>query len=144
MTKLSHHILFTVLITIFLTLSVSSAAQNNYHVNIRAVDRDSSFLKNELGLQNNFFSEMDARQYISQLSLLLQAKGFVTASIDTVRYDSTKADLVLFVGKRYSWAQLNTSRINPALLYTIGWKEKTLVDKAIDFDQVALWENKML
>src|SRR5437773_5516709 len=109
MTKLSHHILFFVLTLFFLTMNISSIAQNKYQIYIKGIDRDSSFLKNELGLQNDFFSLIDARQYISQLPSLLHSKGYVTASIDCVQFDSTSASLILFLGRAYRWALIDAS-----------------------------------
>src|SRR5438034_11813926 len=98
MTKLSHPILFPILFFSFFTNHISAVAQYKYQLNIRAVDRDSVFLRNELSLQNNFPSQFDAEQYINQLSSLLHAKGYVTSSIDSVRYDSSSAYMVLYVG----------------------------------------------
>jgi outer membrane protein assembly factor BamA len=144
MTKLSHHILIPVLVNLFLIIHFSVAAQDKYQLNIKAIDRDSSFLKNELGLQNSFFSQIDAQQYISQLPSLLHAKGYVTASIDSIRVDSTSAYLVLFLGKVYHWALIDASHVDPAVLNGTGWRERNFFDKPIDFNEVETWQKKML
>src|SRR5258705_2964899 len=144
MTKLSHHILFLIIVFSFLTIHISAIAQNNYQLNIKAVDRDSSFLKNELGLQKSFASQIDAQQYIGQLPALLHAKGYVTASVDSIRIDSSSASLVLFLGKIYRWALIDASRVDPAVLNGTGWREKNFSDKAIDFNEVETWQKKML
>src|SRR6266496_4844462 len=122
MTKLSYHILFVVLSLVFLTMNISAPAQEKYQVNIKAVDRDSSFLKNELGLQRSFASQIDAEQYINQLPTLLHSKGFVTASIDSVQIDSTSAHLILFLGKAYQWALIDASHVDTAVLNGTGWR----------------------
>jgi len=144
MTKLSHHILFPVIVFSFLTIHVSAIAQNKYQVNIKAVDRDSSFLKNELGLQNSFASQIEAQQYIGQLPALLHAKGYVTASVDSIRMDSSFAYLVLFLGKAYRWALIDVSHVDPAVLNGTGWREKNFSGKAVDFNEVETWQKKML
>jgi outer membrane protein assembly factor BamA len=144
MTKLSHYILFSVLAFAFLTINISVVAQDKYQVNIKLVDRDSSFLKSELGLQSSFPSQIDAQQYISQLPSLLHSKGYVTASIDSIRLDSNSAQLVLFLGKAYRWALINASHVNSAVLIGTGWRDRNFSDKPIDFNAVQTWQQKML
>lgn len=144
MTKLSHHILLLVPAFAFLTIHISVAAQDKYPLNIKLVDRDSSFFKNELSLQNSFASQIDAQQYISQLPSLLHSKGYVTASIDSVRLDSTSAYLVLFLGKAYRWALLDASHVNSSVLAGTGWRDRNFSGKPIDFNEVQSWQQKML
>ena len=129
---------------VFLTIHISVAAQDKYQLNIKLVDRDSSFLKNELSLQNSFASQIDAQQYISQLPSLLHSKGYVTASIDSIQVDSTSAQLVLFLGKAYRWALLDASHVNSSVLTGTGWRDRNFSDKAIDFNEVQTWQQKML
>ena len=47
------------------------------------------------------------RSYISQIPDNLQAKGYVTASLDSISYDSAFARVVLYIGNKYEWAQLD-------------------------------------
>jgi len=136
--------LFLIPAFVFLTIHISVAAQDKYQLNIKLVDRDSSFLKNELSLQNSFASQIDAQQYISQLPSLLHSKGYVTASIDSIQVDSTSAQLVLFLGKAYRWALLDASHVNSSVLTGTGWRDRNFSDKAIDFNEVQTWQQKML
>ncbi|MEI9946774.1 MAG: hypothetical protein WDN26_21455 [Chitinophagaceae bacterium] len=71
-------------------------------------------------------------------------KGYVTASVDTIKYDSAFARLVLFVGNKYQWAELDTKNVDPAILDAIGWREKTFSDKPMDFGEVKEWQDKIL
>jgi outer membrane protein assembly factor BamA len=144
MTNLRRHILPLVISAVFLTGSYFSHAQNKYLLNIRAIDKDSIFLKTELALQDSFFSQIDARQYIDQLPSLLHAKGFVTASIDSLNIDSGSASLVLFLGKTYRWALIDVSQISPPVLEAVGWRERNFSGKPIDFGEVQIWQQKML
>lgn len=144
MTKLRRYILFSALPLFFLTIYFFSAAQNKYQLTVKAVDRDTLFLKNELDLPNSFATQIDAQQYISQLPTLLHAKGYMTASIDSIHYDSTSAKLVLFIGKKYSWARLNADSVQPMLLSVIGLREKNFVGKEVNFDQISEWQKKMI
>lgn len=82
--------------------------------------------------------------YISQLPGSLQGKGYVTASIDSVHYDSTAATIVVFAGSLYKWASLDAQQIEPSLLDAVGWKEKIFAGKPMDFKQVQSWQERML
>ena len=144
MTKLSQPISLLIFLFSFLLLPPHASAQDTYGLSIRGVDKDSSFLTNTVGLQSKFTSRNACVDYINKLPFFLQSKGYVTASIDTIRYDSASARLVLFLGEAYHWAQLNTDRVNPSLLNVIGWREKNFSGKPMDFSQVQAWEEKIL
>ena len=144
MTKLRQPISLLVFLFILLLLHEFVSAQNKYELNIRAIDKDSAFLMNEVGLQNSFSSRTACIDYINKLPSFLQSKGYATASIDSLAYDSTAAHVVLFLGEVYHWAQLNASHANTSLLNAVGWKEKNFPGKPIDFNQVQAWQQKIL
>ena len=129
---------------VFSLLSIYTSAQTKYQLNIHGVDKDSAQLVKELGIQTEFISRFACTDYITKLPGLLQAKGYVTASIDSLQYDSLAARMVLFVGNRYLWAQLDTKNIEPALLDAIGWRKTLFLDKPMDFVQVQQWQERIL
>jgi outer membrane protein assembly factor BamA len=144
MTKLRQPISLLVFLFILLVLHGFVSAQNKYELNIRTIDKDSAFLKNEVGLQNSFISRTACIDYINKLPSFLQSKGYATASIDSLAYDSTSAHVVLFLGEVYHWAQLSANHGNSSLLNAVGWKEKNFPGKPIDFNQVQAWQQKIL
>ncbi|MGK2863410.1 MAG: hypothetical protein ACSLE0_15870, partial [Chitinophagaceae bacterium] len=103
-------------VLVFLLTSSNAAGQNNYPLHIRCVDKDSSFIFSDLGLKSIFATRNDCVAYINQLQGYLQTKGFVTASLDSVKFDSAAAAIVLFAGSKYEWAQLDTKQIDPVVL----------------------------
>ena len=129
---------------VFSLLSIYTSAQTKYQLNIHGVDKDSAQLVKELGIQTEFISRFACTDYITNLPGLLQAKGYVTASIDSLQYDSLAARMVLFAGNRYLWAQLDTKNIEPALLDAIGWRKTLFLDKPMDFVQVQQWQERIL
>ena len=140
MTKLRLQILVPVL----LLLSFNSVAQNNYLLQISSIDKDSIFIISNLGIRTVFATRNDCASYINQLTANLQTKGYVTASIDSILYDSAFARVVMYVGDKYEWAQLDTKQIDPSVLQAIGWRDKTFTDKPMDFSQVRQWQEKIL
>ena len=125
-------------------MNLSLAAQNKYSLFIRAIDKDSAFEVSTLGLQTTFNSRGDCTRYINQIPATLQAKGFVTASLDSIIYDSAFARIVLYIGNKYEWAQLETKQIDPSVLQAVGWRDKTFSDEPMDFLKVQQWQEKIL
>src|SRR5436190_24231248 len=93
-------------VLVLLLLGIYTSAQSKYNLCIRGVDKDSALIVSRAGLQTSFVSRFACTEYISKLPSLLQSAGYVTASIDSLQYDSTAARMVLFLGELYRWAQL--------------------------------------
>jgi outer membrane protein assembly factor BamA len=127
-----------------LLCGICVSAQTSYPLQLRGVDKDSAVLVNELGIQTSFSNRFSCVEYINKLPAYLQSKGYVTASIDSLQYDSLSAKLVLFTGKVYRWAQLDASRVEAALLESVGWREKSFTDQPMDFGQVSQWQERIL
>jgi outer membrane protein assembly factor BamA len=128
----------------FLLLSIYTSAQSKYSLYVKGVDMDSATIVSKTGLQTSFASANACIDYINKLPGYLQSKGYVTVSIDSLRYDPASARIVLFVGELYLWAQLDAKNIEQPILDAIGWREKMFADKPIDFTQVQVWEERIL
>ena len=128
----------------FLLLSIYSGAQTSYHLRLRGVDKDSASIVSGTGLQTVFVSKAACAEYIGKLPGLLQSKGYVTASIDSLRYDSGFAVMVLFTGELYRWAQLDAATVDPFILDGTGLRGKMFARKPIDFSQVELLQERIL
>lgn len=122
----------------------SAIAQPRYSLRLKGIDKDSASIVSQTGIQTSFTSRTDFNTYFEKLPALLQSKGFITASIDSLKYDSSSAYMALYLGNAYRWAQLNAKGIEPGILDAIGWREKIFSNKPIDFNEVGLWEERML
>jgi len=131
-------------VILFLLVNLSLKAQNEYSLQVHSVDRDSAFLLTNVGLRTSFSSRTECTNYINKLPATLQAKGFVTASLDSISYDSAFARIVLYVGSKYEWAKLETNQIDPSVLQAVGWRDKTFSDEPMDFLKVQQWQEKIL
>jgi len=144
MTKLRQLISLPSFVFILLLLRTNVSGQSRYDLYIKSVDKDSAYLIDTIGLQNIFISRAACIEYINKLPAFLQSKGYVTASLDRVVYDSTSADAVLFLGEAYHWMHLNTDSVNASLLRAIGWRGKNFPGQPMDFEQVKAWQEKIL
>jgi len=125
-----------------LFLPLGSWAQ--YALHIESVDNDTTFLKTKLGLITNFRTREACTEYIYNLVPLLQAKGYFTASADTVSYDSTAATLRLYLGRTWRWASIDTRQVDPALLAAVAWNPRTFAHRLLDYRQFQARQQLML
>ena len=65
---------------------------------VKYIAEDSSQIE-KIGLIKTFSNRIDANSYLAGLLPVLHGKGFVTASIDSMKLDSADARVVLFFGR---------------------------------------------
>jgi outer membrane protein assembly factor BamA len=99
------------------------------------VDKDSAFIRNKLAVPPSFRSRELCTEYIYNLIPSLQAKGYVTASVDSAKYGAKEATIRLFVGATWKWANIDTRRIDPTLLAAAAWNAKAFAGKPLDMRQ---------
>lgn len=123
----------------FLTTFFSEA--QSYFVHYKTPEGDTS-ISQKLSLQTNFSSQTEAGLYLFQLPSVLQSKGYITASIDSVDYDSLSATAVVYLGEQYKWARINTSDKDNTTLQTIRWPGS--FEGPVDFRTLHFWQQKIL
>lgn len=133
----------SVLLLVLLAASTVSS-QNKYELRLQAADKDSAFLTEVLAVPSIFSDRYACSNYINKLAPDLRTQGYVTASLDSVHYDSTFATAVIFIGDMYKWASIDTKNIDVQILDAIGWRDKNFNEKPMDFDQLKTWQEKIL
>ena len=132
-----------ILVSVFLLQAFVVLAQQGYTLQLRGVDRDSAFLST-VGIPPAFPVRNDCIKFINELPALLRVKGYVTASLDTVRFDSASALLVIFLGRKYEWSSLDVTGVDPQVLEAVGWRQASFTNNVYDADQVSQWQEKIL
>jgi len=118
------------LLLILLLHPLSGWAQ--YSLHIISVDKDSLFIRNQLRLTTSFKAREICTQYIYNLLPLLQGRGYVAASIDSVTYGDSSASLRLYVGDAWRWARIDTRHTDPTLLAAVAWNDKAFARHPMD------------
>ena len=142
--KIQSHLPAALLFLIIILIQNISFGQTSYILNAKSVDKTPEFLKNEIGLQTEFPSRPLCIDYVNKLPSLLQAKGFVNASLDSIFFDTTSARLVLYIGEQYKWAHINIAAADPQVLSVSGWNGKIFSNKPMNFDQLRGFQENML
>jgi hypothetical protein len=122
MAKLSAYHKISGLLIVLLSVSIFAGAQ--YALHIQPVDRNSIFIKDSLKLQTGFQNMQNCMSYVKKLPALLLKKGYPSSSVDSVRYDSTSAICILYVGEPIKHSVLNTDSIEPAVLEHAGLSKR--------------------
>jgi outer membrane protein assembly factor BamA len=124
-------------------LLLSGALRSQYALHILSVDKDSSFISS-LGLQGDFKTDIACAEYIRKLPALMQSRGYIAASVDSVHFDSTAARVYLFAGNQYRWTRLNTESVEKELLAAAGWNKKDFDNKNLQIDRVQSAQRRLL
>ena len=127
-----------------LMLTIAAAANAQYPLKFIAVDKDSAFLTNTLGVERLFTNRLLCNQYVSNLTASLQAKGYPAASIDSVWLDSASATVKLFVGEAYKLAHINTVAVDKRILEQAGWNEKNFINKPLNVSRLQQLKENLL
>ena len=117
---------------------------SQYILRIKPVDKDDAFIDNTLKLQTNFRSKTQCTDYVSKLGGLLHSKGFISASVDSVWYDSTTAGIHLYTGNALRWALLRTDSVEKVILTAVNWNKKEFENKPLQLDQLQALQKNIL
>ncbi len=129
---------------VFLFFCLPAGAQEKYLLHVKGVDNDSAFIVSNSGLRTVFDSRHLCREYIEKLPVSLQSAGYITASIDQIRYDSSFASLEIYLGQKYIWADLDVSGIEPSLLEAVGWRGRVFSNRPMDYSLITTWQERLL
>jgi outer membrane protein assembly factor BamA len=124
----------------FLTTFCIGKAQS-YSVSYKTPEGDTS-IQQKLSLQKVFSSQIEASLYVVKLPSLLQSKGYITASVDSLRFDSLSAIVVIYPGEQYKWAKIATREQDAPILQAVRWPGK--MEGSVDFNTLHNWQKKIL
>lgn len=128
-------------VVLFCFLCISSFAQRQCRLNIQPADNNAEAIS-ELKIPETFASKNKCLAYVQQLPSLLLAKGFISASIDSVWEDSSSVSIQLFTGKKYIWDSLHVQENDWPVLNQLGFYKTSFNTKPFDQQKVnAVYES---
>lgn len=117
---------------------------SQYALRVSMQSPDSVLSPATLGIPVSFKDRNDCAEYVYKLSGVLQDKGFASASIDSVHFDSASAFIQLYIGYRFSWSSIGVRPEDADLLRAAGWSTKKLTGKTVRLDKVHAEELSLL
>lgn len=132
-------------VLLLFTLSVTLLPLHaQYGLVVEPVDKDSAVFSKILSIPGSFKSRLQCTDYLRKLPGLLQSKGYASASIDSLRYDSTAAFIRLFLGDTYQWATLQTDSVERRLLDAAGFHAADYSGAPLNLPRMQLLQTKLL
>lgn len=131
---------------LFVLLSVAGKvnAQDNYPLLYHFSGKDTLASPQSLGLKAGFKNAEQCRVYTAQLKSFLQSKGYLTASIDSLIFDSLQAKAWIFLGETYRWAYLKVMPEDQKLLSDAGWNIKSDSGTTADFGKLEKSRDRLM
>jgi outer membrane protein assembly factor BamA len=111
-------------------------AQDSFALRYHIQDKDTTGRIDMAGLTRAFASGDECRQYLATLPSSLQKKGYLAASVDSIRMDSLWGEAWVFIGEQYRWKSIAVRAKDEKLLEQSGWDLRALAGKPADFTLV--------
>lgn len=134
--------LILVLLCVFTFLG--GDAQERYALQYRFVDKDTATIPESLGLKRGFSSQNECILYINSMVDQQRSKGYITFSVDSVRYGDSSAEVTVFVGQRYTWRSVSLKPSDATLFSAMGYQERSFNGKTVDMDKLAQFQERAL
>jgi outer membrane protein assembly factor BamA len=119
-------------------------AQDGFSLRYHLLDKDTTGRTDLAGLTRRFASGADCREYLSALPGNLRRKGYLAASVDSIRLDSLGGEAWVFLGERYQWKGITVRPGDQKLLELAGWDFRAVEGRPADFTQVDRASEKFL
>ena len=119
-------------------------AQDKYAVTYWFLDKDTLHTAESLGLKQGFSSRTECISYMNSVVDQQKMKGFITFSVDSVYYDSLRAEAWIFAGARYTWKNIRVPGKEASLFSALGYQEKLFNGKAVDLNKLEQFQERML
>ncbi|MEI6949470.1 BamA/TamA family outer membrane protein [Paraflavisolibacter sp. H34] len=110
---------------------------------VRYVFADSASLPAD-ALQHSFPSQREATDYLTSLPRLLQSRGYIGASVDSLQLEGDSARVRLFLGNRYKWARIRTLPADEGLLQEARWPRGAFRNDPVDFAALQASQEQVL
>lgn len=121
---------------------ITVAAVAQFSLDIQPVESNKAKTIADIKLRTSFKTRVEALQYLQQLPAFLQAKGYLSSSIDSAAEKESSLIVYLFLGEQYQWKQLITTETNWQLLQQLGYERSDM--KIADASSIALLPEKVI
>jgi outer membrane protein assembly factor BamA len=118
--------------------------QNNYRLSVNCIDKDSTYVSQNLALQTSFENKARCHEYLNKLPSLLLHRGYIAASVDSVLTFDNQTIVRLFVGPNYSHVNLHIHANDESLTQQAGWKYKKEGTLQLSFKDYYPGQEKLL
>jgi outer membrane protein assembly factor BamA len=130
--------------TLFLLFAGGISGFSQYRLVVDGLNADSLLSPASFGIESSFRDRTSCIEYVYKLPSMLAQKGFVAASVDSMRFDSAGAWIQLYMGDRFSWGSVKTSKEDAGILAASGWNIRKIKGKSFQPEEVKAQQLKIL
>jgi len=124
-------------------LAFSAGAQKNVRLNVVCSNEANKIIKKS-HVAKYYNSKEDAVSGARELLYNLYGQGYLTANIDSIKADSLKINVFLYVGEKYTYQSLRKGNLDKYLANEINFKESNFDGKHFDYNDLLKTSEKLL
>ena len=94
-----------------------------------------SYIK-KYNYQKKFSDSLSIKKELTNLIFSFNQNGYLSASIDSIKYDSTLVSAYVFLGNKYNWGNISFNNIDESTLRKLNIKTKNLNLKSINLSKL--------
>jgi outer membrane protein assembly factor BamA len=125
-------------------LGQQGAESGVYRLELVYTNKDSLFEAGRFSIRQSFNNAIQCMDYVKQLPDLFRESGYLSASVDSVGYDSTLTRAVLHVGPQFRWMNLTSDSISEKALAESGYNSRSFLKNPVNFSELARFKEKIL
>ncbi len=117
-------------------------AQKTYTLSLHGHDSP-GFLK-KLNYKKTHASREYVTKEVNAVYQVLIGEGYLSAVVDSIRFDSLAADAYLTAGQRYKWVKLDYDKQDENLLARLGYGERLFVSRTFKYHELSRMFEKVV
>ena len=137
-------LLYRFVLCVLLCGCLQKIAAQNYHLTVRCNEVTTAFLQGDLKLKTSFANKLLCKNYVTLIPTMLQAKGYLAASIDSIKQDASFTTITLFLGEKYRWDTLHIDEKDRLLIEQLGLQKEAFKAKPINPQNITQLQEKLL
>lgn len=132
------------LLLIYFTLLVESVAAQKYNIRFHSLNELDVKTIDSFCMTTNFQQKEEAFDAINQTLLKLKDVGYLAASIDSFQEKEDEIIAFIFLGKRYSFCQVDFSGVSSAVLEQLALKSSKTNKAILSIHEINTTANRIL
>lgn len=127
---------------LFAVILCSLNTLGQYRLEIQGADRPIEFFTDTLKIRQDFQNKQTCISYVNKLPAFFQSKGYPSASVDSINFDSTSAICILYAGDLLKYSYINTDSIDHTVLEQSGLNKRS--KQPLTLNQLRTVQEKIL
>ncbi|MES2132126.1 MAG: hypothetical protein V4506_07225 [Bacteroidota bacterium] len=121
---------------------ITANAQLGYKLHI--INTDSQKIFKKIVYKKQFLGKDFLMKEIDKVYVSLIEEGFITASVDSVRWDSLDCKAFIFAGQKHKWVKLSYDKKDQAIVSRLGYNEHFFSGRPFKYRELSGFMEKII